>query len=92
MIEAARTFIDADGRLAIPESIREAAGLKPETPLEIRYENGRVEIEPAPVEMRIEIRHGVAVAVPLQPVAPVTAEEVEEIRRILRQEREERVR
>jgi len=90
MIEAIRGSIDAAGRLVIPKSIREAAGLRPDTPLEIRYENGRVEIEPAPAEVRIEVRRGVAVAVPVGPVPPVTTEEVEAIRRAIREEREDR--
>ncbi|HEX4952988.1 MAG TPA: AbrB/MazE/SpoVT family DNA-binding domain-containing protein [Thermoanaerobaculia bacterium] len=90
MIDPIRASIDAAGRLVIPKPIREAAGLRPDVPLEIRYENGRVEIEPVPAEVRIEVRHGVAVAVPLSPVPTVTTEEVEEVRRRLREEREER--
>jgi hypothetical protein len=49
-----------------------------------------VEIEPAPLEVRIETRRGVAVAVPVQPVAAVSTEEVEAIRRRIREEREDR--
>lgn len=74
----------------IPKSIREAAGLGPDTPLEIRLRDGRVEIAPAPVEVRIEVRRGVAVAVPAGPVPAVTAGEVEAFRRRLREEREDR--
>jgi AbrB family looped-hinge helix DNA binding protein len=90
MAQAIRSSIDAAGRLVIPKSIREAAGLRPETPLEIRLHNGRVEIEPAPVEVEIEMRRGVAVAVPVEPVPGVSAEEVEAIRRRVREEREDR--
>jgi AbrB family looped-hinge helix DNA binding protein len=82
--------IDAAGRLVIPKAIRQAAGLGPETPLEIRYRDGRVEIEPAPVEMRIEMRGKVAVAVPTEPVPPLTTEEVERLREELRGGRERR--
>jgi hypothetical protein len=71
-------------------SLREAAGLRPDTPLEIRHENGLVEIEPALAEVRIEVRGGVAVAVPVEPVPPVTTEEVEAVRRTIREEREDR--
>lgn len=90
MTEAIRSSIDAAGRLVIPKPIREAAGLRPETPLEVRFRDGRVEIEPAPVEVRIEMRRGVAVAVPAGPVPAVTSEEVEAIRRGIREEREDR--
>lgn len=84
----AKPSIDSAGRLVIPKAIRRAAGLGPETPLEIRYRDGRVEIEPAPVEMRIEMRGKVAVAVPSEPVTPLTAEEVERVREEIREERE----
>lgn len=87
-----RSTIDAAGRLVIPKAIREAAGLTPETPLEIRLHEGRVEIEPAPLEVHVEMRRGVAVAVPTEPVPPVTSDEVEAVRRRLREEREERAR
>ncbi len=92
MSEAIRSTIDAAGRLVIPKSIREAAGLRPETPLDIRYRDGRVEIEPAPVEVRIEMRRGVAVAVPGEPVPAVNTDDVEAVRRRIRREREDRAR
>jgi AbrB family looped-hinge helix DNA binding protein len=90
MVSATRGSIDAAGRLVIPKAIRQAAGLGPETPLEIRYRDGRVEIEPAPIEMRIEMRGKVAVAVPTEPVPRLTTEEVEQIRQEVRAERERR--
>jgi len=91
MSDPIRSSIDAAGRLVIPKPLRDAAGLRPELPLEIRLRDGRVEIEPAPLEVRIEMRHGVAVAVPAGPVPPVTAEDVEAIRRRIREEREDRM-
>lgn len=90
MKPASRTTIDAAGRLVIPKALRQAAGLQPGVPLEVRVREGRVEIEPAPVEMRIEMRGKVAVAVPTEPVAGLTTEEVERVRREIREEREER--
>lgn len=76
----------------IPKPIREAAGLEPDVPLKIRLRDHRIEIEPAPVEVRIEMRHGVAVAVPTEPVPAVTTEEVETLRRRIREDREDRLR
>jgi AbrB family looped-hinge helix DNA binding protein len=90
MSGAIKPSIDAAGRLVIPKPIREAAGLGPGVPLEIRLHDGRVEIEPAAAEVRIEMRGKVAVAVPSEPVPAVTAGEVEALRRRIREEREDR--
>jgi len=90
MISATTITIDASGRLVIPKEIRQAAGLEPKMPLEILYREGHVEIRPAPVEMRTEMRGKVAVAVPTEPVTPLSVEEVERVRREIREERERR--
>lgn len=90
MSSTTRGSIDAAGRLVIPKAIRQAAGLGPETPLEIRYRDGRVEIEPAPVELRIDMRGKVAVAVPTEPVPRLTTEEVERLREQIRAGRDRR--
>lgn len=82
--------IDSTGRLVIPKAIRDEAGLTPETPLEIRLHEGRVEIEPASLEIRIEMRNGVAVAIPREPVPTTTPEETEALRKRIREEREAR--
>jgi len=86
------TSIDSAGRLVIPKEIREAAGLAPGAPLVVRHRGDHVEIEPAPLEVQIEMRGRVAVAVPKSPVPRVTTEEVEKVRRQLRKEREDRSR
>ncbi len=41
-----KTTIDAAGRLVIPKKIREEAGLKPGTALDVRVRDGVIEIEP----------------------------------------------
>jgi len=41
--------IDSAGRLVIPKSLRDEAGLKPGIDLEIRIEDGRIEIEPVAI-------------------------------------------
>ena len=92
MSTAKTTSIDSAGRLVIPKAIREAAGLAPGTPLLVRHCGERVEIEPAPLEVEIEMRGRVAVAIPKRPVPRVTAEDVERVRRQLRKEREDRSR
>lgn len=90
MAETMHVTIDSAGRLVIPKVLRDAAGLRPDMTLEIRFRDGRVEIEPAPAEVRIEMRRGVAVAVPAEPVSSVSTDDVEAIRRRIREEREDR--
>jgi AbrB family looped-hinge helix DNA binding protein len=83
-MSGSRATIDDAGRLVIPKQIRERAGLAAGTVLEIVYREGRVEIEPAPLDVRIERRGRVSVAVPKAEVPALTAAEVEETRRAVR--------
>jgi AbrB family looped-hinge helix DNA binding protein len=69
-----RATIDAAGRVVVPKPLREALGLQPGQALEVQVRDGRLEIEIALVEMRLEKgRHGL-VAVPTEPVPTLTAE------------------
>ena len=54
--------IDAAGRIVIPKRIRDAAGLVPGEALSVRVRDGRVEIEPAPRQVKIVKRGAVRVA------------------------------
>jgi AbrB family looped-hinge helix DNA binding protein len=56
--------MDAAGRLVLPKTVREAADLRPGEPLEVSVRDGRIEIEVAPREVRIEDRAGFRVAEP----------------------------
>ncbi|HZI65096.1 MAG TPA: AbrB/MazE/SpoVT family DNA-binding domain-containing protein [Thermoanaerobaculia bacterium] len=71
-----KTTIDRAGRLVVPKSIREAAGILPGSELTIRVADGRIEIEPAPLEVRLVRRGTLTVAVPRKRVAPLTPEVV----------------
>lgn len=82
-----RTTIDSAGRLVIPKKFRQDAQLKPGMLLEIRLREGRIEIEPAPLEITLKKRGRLTVDVPRDGVAPLTSEIVEESRRRLRGER-----
>ena len=82
-----RTTIDAAGRLVIPSEVRRQAGLRPGMPLEVRWRDGRIEIEPAPIPVRLEQHGRLLVAVPEEPVPPLRAETVEATREALRGER-----
>jgi AbrB family looped-hinge helix DNA binding protein len=86
-IHAMRTTIDSAGRLVVPKEVRQQAQLKPGAPLEIQFREGRIEIEPVPLEVSLKRRGRLVVAVPRETVTPLTSETVEESRRRLRRER-----
>lgn len=87
-VDAMQVTIDKAGRLVIPKKIRDRAHIKPGMKLDIRVDNGVVEIEPAPsqVTLKREGRFLVAVAPPGTP--PMTVEDVERIRQEIYRERE----
>jgi AbrB family looped-hinge helix DNA binding protein len=71
-----KTTIDRAGRLVVPKKIRDAAGIVPGSELTIRVADGRIEIEPAPLEVRLVKRGSLTVAVPRNRVPPLTPEAV----------------
>ena len=80
--------MDSAGRLVIPKKVRQAAGLKPGALLEIQCRDGRIEIEPVPIELRFVRRGKFVVALPKRrPSKPFTAETVEATLEGLRVER-----
>ena len=79
--------IDEAGRIVIPKAIREAAGLKPGSPLKIGYRDGRVEIERKSPKVRL-IRKG-AVLVASVPGAPKMS--VEETNEWIRKSRDREI-
>lgn len=84
-IDGMKTTIDEGGRLVVPKAIRDACGLEPGSEVEIRVVEGRVEIEPAPLDVTLERRGRLVVAVPRTPVGMLTTVHVnaalEEVRR-----------
>lgn len=79
--------IDAAGRLVIPKQVRREAGLHPGMPLEVRWLDGRIEIEPAPVDVDVVRRGRLTVAVPRATVPALRGAAVEDVRRRLRRSR-----
>jgi len=71
-----KTTIDRAGRLVLPKAIRREARIEPGAQLEVRVRDGRIEIEPAPLEVKLRKRGILTVAVPTRPVPPLTQEEV----------------
>ena len=82
-----KATIDAAGRVLIPSKLRREAGLVPGMSIDIRLQNGRIEIEPAPLPVRLERRGRWLVAVPEQDVPELTTETVEQTRQAIEHER-----
>jgi AbrB family looped-hinge helix DNA binding protein len=84
---SAITTIDKSGRIVLPKDIREKAQFQPGMDLRVTVRDGRVEIEPEPLEFKIVQKGPFAVAVPLKPVPPLTHEGVQ---RMIDETRDER--
>lgn len=82
-----KSTIDGAGRVVIPKALREAARLRPGTQLEVRLRDGVLEIEPAPLEVRVKRLGRLTIAVPAQSVPPLAADAVEATRRQIEGER-----
>jgi AbrB family looped-hinge helix DNA binding protein len=82
-----KTTMDQAGRLVIPKEIRREARLAPGVPLEVRWRDGRIEIEPAPAAVRLQRRGRLLVAVPKNKIASLTPEGVEQTRARLLEDR-----
>ena len=86
-----KTTIDPAGRLVIPKQIRREAGLEPGIPLDIRVREGRIEIEPSPLPVKLVRKGKLLVATPQTDVAGLTEDTVEETRQAIRRGRRGRV-
>ncbi len=73
-----RTTIDAAGRIVVPKAMRTALRLEAGQSLEIRVEDGRLEIEVAPTPDQLKKRGKGVVAVPEGRLPALTAEQVRE--------------
>lgn len=71
-----RTTIDRAGRVVVPKPLREALGLGGGQEVEITARDGRLELEPAPVPMRLVKRGRHKVAVVNVEMPTLTAEMV----------------
>jgi AbrB family looped-hinge helix DNA binding protein len=80
------TTIDKNGRIVIPKEIRKQANLEPGMPLRVAFYDGRVEIEPEPLEVEIVKEGLVSVAVPKRAIPKIKSSTV---RRIIEEIRDE---
>lgn len=86
MLDAMKTTIDSAGRLVIPKEVRREAGLKSGMILDVRLQRGLIEIEPAPLPVKLRKHGRLLVAVPAKAVEPLRTETVERTRRQVRRE------
>jgi AbrB family looped-hinge helix DNA binding protein len=84
--------MDPAGRLVIPSEIRREAALEPGTPLEVRWRDGVIEIEPQALAVTLERKGRLLVARPAAEVRVLRATTVERTRRALASRRGQRER
>ena len=74
-----KTTIDGAGRIVIPKAVRDAAGLAAGTEVEVEFRDGRVEIEPATLPMRVVKRGGSVVIEAGVDLPPLTDDDVRDV-------------
>jgi AbrB family looped-hinge helix DNA binding protein len=82
-----KTTIDHAGRLVIPKDIRRESGIKPGMALDVRWENGKIAITPAPLPVKFERKGRLLVAVPTKDTPRLTTATVSHARKRLRRKR-----
>ena len=81
------TTMDSAGRLVIPSEIRREAGLEPGVPLDVRWQDGVIEIEPQPLAVTLRRKGRLLVASPKARVPALRTDEVERVRGRLNERR-----
>jgi AbrB family looped-hinge helix DNA binding protein len=82
--------MDAAGRLVIPSEIRREAAIEPGTPLDVRWRDGVIEIEPQPLKVKLERKGRLLVATPAGRVPRLRTAAVERTRRQIARRRDGR--
>jgi AbrB family looped-hinge helix DNA binding protein len=79
--------MDHAGRLVIPAEVRREAAIEPGMPLDVRWRDGVIEIEPRPIAVSLERRGRLLVARPAKRVGRLQAATVDRTRRDLAKRR-----
>jgi AbrB family looped-hinge helix DNA binding protein len=77
------TTMDSAGRLVIPREIRREAAIEPGAPLDVRWRDGVIEIEPQSLPVTLKRKGRLLVASPASPAPPLRTATVERTRRDL---------
>ena len=83
-IHGMRTTIDGAGRIVVPKALRDELHLEGGTALEIRVNDGRLEIEPLATPMRLVRRGKGLVATTEKQLPPIDADDVRAVVESLR--------
>lgn len=84
------TTMDAAGRLVIPSEIRREAALEPGVPLDVRWQDGIIEIEPHPLAVTLKRKGRLLVASPKTRVPTLRAAAVDRTRQRMAERRRRR--
>ncbi len=87
IIDGMRTTIDSAGRVVVPKKIREAVQLDAGSEIELRVENGIIQIEPVAAPVKFKKRGHLVVATRPGGTGTLTEEMVEATRESIRGER-----
>ena len=85
MKKAVQTTMDSAGRLVLPKTVREEAGILPGMSLRVTAREGRIEIEPVPRQVQVVQKGPLRIAVPVEERPPLTEATVEQVRREMRE-------
>ena len=85
-----KTTIDGAGRIVIPKEVRREAGIEAAMAVEVRCQDGRIEIEPAPIRVKLTRRGHLLVAEPQKTTPRLSDKMVERTLASIRGERDSR--
>lgn len=85
MGDTLQTTIDSAGRLVLPKAVREEAGILPGMTLRITVQEGKVEIEPLPREVKIVQQGPLWIAVPAEAGPALSEATVDQVLRKVRE-------
>jgi AbrB family looped-hinge helix DNA binding protein len=74
-----RTTVDGAGRIVIPKPVREQAGLRAGSEVDVEFRDGRIEIEPTTTDMRLIDDEAGAIIEAAAEMPLLTAEQVRDV-------------